>query len=315
MENQTTVTYFVLLGFSYSPPVQMFLFSTFFLIYAVTLMGNVMIMAAIRSDSRLHSPMYFFLSHLSFVDICTSSIMVPNLLLNFYATKTISYGGCIAQMFLILLTGAAEEFILAAMAYDRYIAICKPMYYVHIMNSAVCRSLVGSAWMISCLYGLTNALPLLKLVFCGPNTIHHFSCELPSLLALSCTETSQNTMTFFISSIIVAAPLFSVILVSYIHIISTVLKMSSAEAKRKTFSTCSSHLIVVFLFFGTGSFRYMRPSSASSLIVDDFFSIQYSVSTPMLNPIIYSLNTRAVKEAIKKLIGCKPLMSHVLQKC
>ncbi|XP_066485836.1 olfactory receptor 5A1-like [Tiliqua scincoides] len=315
MENKTTVTYFVLLGFSYSPPVQMFLFCTFFLIYAVTLMGNMMIIAAVRSNSHLHSPMYFFLSHLSFIDIFTSSVMVPNLLLNFYASKTISYSGCIAQMFFILLTGATEEFVLAAMAYDRYTAICKPMYYVKVMNSVVCKSLVGGAWMISCLYALTNALPLLKLLFCGPNTIQHFSCELPSLLALSCTETSQNTMTFFISSCTVAAPLFLVILVSYVHIISTVLKMNSAEARRKTFSTCSSHLIVVILFFGTGSFRYMRPSSASSLIVDDFFSIQYSISTPMLNPIIYSLNTRAVREAIKKLIGCKPLMAHVMQKC
>ncbi|XP_066485835.1 olfactory receptor 1M1-like [Tiliqua scincoides] len=314
MENQTTVTYFVLLGFSYSPPVQMFLFCTFSLIYAVTLMGNMLIMAAIRSNNHLHSPMYFFLSHLSFIDICFSTVTLPKLLLNFYASKKISYGGCIAQVFFIFLTGTTEAFVLGAMAYDRYTAICKPMYYVKMMNSAVCRSLVGSAWTISCLFALTNALPLLKLVFCGPNTIQHFSCELPSLLALSCTETSQNTMTFFISSSIVAAPSL-VILVSYIHIIATVLKMNSAEAKRKTFSTCSSHLIIVVLFFGTGCFRHMRPSSASSLIVDDFFSIQYSISTPMLNPIIYSLNTRAVREATQKLIGCKPLMAHVMQKC
>ncbi|XP_053120472.1 olfactory receptor 5A1-like [Hemicordylus capensis] len=312
MENQTTVTYFVLLGLSYNPPVQMFLFFTFSLIYLVTLLGNMMIMIVIRSNRNLHSPMYFFLSHLSFLDICYSSVTVPKLLTNLYGSKRISHNGCIAQMFLILLTGTTEAFILAAMAFDRYTAICKPMHYVQIMNSVFCRLLVGSAWTICSLYAMINTLSLLKLVFCGPNIINHFSCELPSLLALSCSETFLNRIIFFITANTLGGSSFFVILASYIQIISTVLKMHSAAAKRKTFSTCSSHLIVVILFYGTALFRYMSPTSSYSAIVDEFFSIQYSISTPMLNPIIYSLKTKEVKEAIKKLIGYKSLMSGIM---
>ncbi|XP_053120482.1 olfactory receptor 1G1-like [Hemicordylus capensis] len=312
MENQTTVTYFVLLGFSHKPPIQMFLFFTFSLIYLLTLLGNMMIMIVIRSNRNLHSPMYFFLSHLSFLDICFSSVTVPKLLTNFYGSKRISYSGCIAQVFFIFLIGTTEAFILAAMAFDRYTAICKPMHYVQIMNSVFCRLLVGSAWAICSLHAMINTLSLLNLVFCGPNIIKHFSCELPSLLALSCMETFLNRITLFITCSTVAALSCTVILASYIQIISTVLKMHSAAAKRKTFSTCSSHFIVVILFFGTASFRYMSPTSTYSAIVDEFFSIQYSISTPMLNPIIYSLKTKEVKEAIKKLIGYKSLMSDVM---
>ncbi|XP_053120477.1 olfactory receptor 5A1-like [Hemicordylus capensis] len=307
MENQTTVTYFILLGFPYNPPIQMFLFFTFALIYVATLLGNMMIMIVIRSNRNLHSPMYFFLSHLSFLDICYSSVTVPKLLTNLYGSKRISYNGCIAQVFFIVLTGTTEALILAAMAFDRYTAICKPMHYVQIMNSVFCRLLMGSAWAISSLYSMLNALSLLKLVFCGPNIIKHFSCELPSLLPLSCTETFLNRIMFFITATTLAGSSFFVILASYIQIISTVLKMHSAAAKRKTFSTCSSHLIVVMLFYGTSCFRYMSPTSSYSAIVGEFFSIQYSISTPMINPIIYSLITKEVKEAIKKLIWYKSL--------
>ncbi|XP_053120479.1 olfactory receptor 5A1-like [Hemicordylus capensis] len=305
MENQTTVTYFVLLGFSYNPPVQMLLFFTFSLIYMATLLGNMMIMIVIRSNRNLHSPMYFFLSHLSFLDICYSSVTVPKLLTNFYGSKLISYSGCIAQIYFIFLTGTTEAFILAAMAFDRYTAICKPMHYVQIMNIVFCRLLVGSAWAISSLYSMINTLSLLKLVFCGPNIIEHFSCELPSLLALSCMETLLNRIRFFLTATTLTGSSFFIILASYIQIISTVLKMHSAAAKWKTFSTCSSHLIVVVLFYGTGIIRHMRPTSTSLGIVDEFFSIQYSISTPLLNPIIYSLKTKEVKEAIKKLIAYK----------
>ncbi|XP_053120475.1 olfactory receptor 1G1-like [Hemicordylus capensis] len=312
MENQTTVTYFVLLGFSYNPPIQMFLFFTFSLIYVVTLMGNMMIMIVIRSDRNLHSPMYFFLSHLSFLDICFSSVTLPKLLTNFYGSKRISYNGCIAQVFFIFLTGTTETIILTAMAFDRYTAICKPMHYVQIMNSVFCRLLMGSAWAISSIHAMVNTLPILKLVFCGPSIIKHFSCEHPSLLALSCTETFINTITFFITGIAISAFSVFVILASYIQIISTVLKMQSAAAKWRTFSTCSSHLIVVILFYGTAFLRYMSPTSTYSAIVDEFFSIQYCISTPMLNPIIYSLKTKEVKAAIKKLTGYKSLMSGIM---
>ncbi|XP_053120485.1 olfactory receptor 1L4-like [Hemicordylus capensis] len=303
MENKTTVIYFVLLGFSYNLQVQIFLFFTFLLIYMVTLMGNVMIMTVIRSNRNLHSPMYFFLSHLAFVDMCYSSVVVPKLLMNFCASRRISYHGCIAQMFFIFLSGGTEAFILAAMAYDRYTAICKPMHYVQIMNNTFCRLLLGGAWSIGFVFSLTNVLPFFKLVFCGPNVIKHFCCEFPSLVPLSCTETFPNRIAMFITFIAVTGSSFFIILASYIQIISTVLKMHSAAAKWKTFSTCSSHLIVVVLFYGTAAFSYMILTSTSSIIVNDFFSLQYSVITPMLNPFIYSLKTKEVKEAIKKVIG------------
>ncbi|XP_034278844.1 olfactory receptor 5V1-like [Pantherophis guttatus] len=306
MKNQnTSVTFFVLLGFSYNYPVNSFLFLAFFLMYALTLFGNMMIIVV---TSYLSSPMYFFLAHLAFLDMCLSSVTVPKLLVIFWAKKIISYSDCFIQIFIVFLTGGTEDCVLAAMAYDRYAAICKPLHYIQIMNKSFCKWLAGGAWAVGFLCAFVNILPILKLDFCGPNFIKDFSCEFPSLLALSCTETTSNWMAFLISGSFVASSSLIIILVSYIHIISTILKLNSAEAKRKTFSTCSSHLIVVVLYYGTACFRNMRPSSASSIIVDEFFSIQYKISTPMLNPLIYSLKNREVKEIIKKLMGYKPLI-------
>ncbi|XP_054849863.1 olfactory receptor 2D3-like [Eublepharis macularius] len=312
MDNQTTVTYFVLLGFSYNPPTQIFLFFIFSFIYATTVLGNTVIMTIIWSNDHLRSPMYFFLNHLSFLDICFSSITVPKLLVNLNSSQTISYSGCIAQMFLILQSGCTEIYILAAMAFDRYTAICKPLHYVQIMNRVFCRWLVGAAWAIGSTHAMVNSLPILKLTFCSQNIIRHFSCEQPSLLALSCTETFLCVITSFISGFTIGVSSSLVIVYSYFHIVSTVLKMQSAEAKKKTFSTCSAHLIVLILYYSTSCTRYMRPTSVSSAILDELFSIQYSILTPMLNPIIYSLKTGEIREALKKLLGYKPLRSCVL---
>ncbi|XP_066485845.1 olfactory receptor 8S1-like [Tiliqua scincoides] len=311
MENQTSATYFVLLGFAENPVVRIFLFLIFLCIYAATLMGNVVILMVIKGDAHLHSPMYFLLSHLSFLDVCFSSVTVPRALMSLCSSRTISYYGCIAQIFFIFLTGITEVFLLSAMAYDRYAAICKPLYYAQIMNREFCRGLVGGSWAMGFTYSLINTSPLLKLVFCRSNIIRHFSCEFPSLVALSCTNTLRIWVTFFIAFTTVGLLSFSVILVSYIYIISTVLKMHSAEAKRKTFSTCISHLIVVVLYYSSGCFRYFGSNLASSVVLDELLSIQYSIATPLLNPIIYSLKTRAVKEAIKNLLGYKPLISHM----
>ncbi|XP_032091983.1 olfactory receptor 8S1-like [Thamnophis elegans] len=306
MKNQnTTVTFFVLLGFSYNYPVNTFLFLTFFLMYALTLFANMMIIVV---TSYLPSPMYFFLAHLAFLDMCLSSVTVPKLLVIFWVKKIISYSDCFIQIFIVFLTGGTEDCVLAAMAYDRYAAICKPLHYIQIMNKSFCKWLVGGAWAVGLLCAFVNILPILKLDFCGPNFIKDFSCEFSSLLALSCTETSTNWMAFLISGSFVASSLLIIIFFSYIHIISTILKLNSAEAKRKTFSTCSSHLIVVVLYYRTACFRNMRPSSASSIIMDEFFSIQYKISTPLLNLLIYSLKNREVKEIIKKIMGYKPLI-------
>ncbi|XP_025048502.1 olfactory receptor 1009-like [Alligator sinensis] len=304
MGNQTTVSYFVLSGVSSDPQLQPFLFVLFLLIYLLTVVGNGAIMVVIRADPHLHTPMYFFLFHLSFLDICYSSVTAPKMLQNFLADETpISYHGCIAQMSLILLGASAEVFILSAMAYDRYAAICDPLHYQGTMNKQVRIRLVGGAWLIGIFYALTNTVPVLHLHFCGPNELDNFSCELPSLLEVACTETFTSTMTFLTSALFVTLASFSISLVSYICIISTILRIRSAEGRSKAFSTCSSHLTVVILCYGSALFRYLRPSSASSVALDRIFSIQYSVLTPMLNPIIYSLRNKDVKAALGNILG------------
>ncbi|XP_074838531.1 olfactory receptor 5V1-like [Carettochelys insculpta] len=304
MEFQTNVTEFILIGLSHDYHLQIFLFLVFLVIYLITLMGNMMIMLVIRADPQLHNPMYFFLSHLSFVDICYSSVVVPQMLVNFLPKhKTISVNGCLTQMFFILLLAVTEIFILSAMAYDRYAAICHPLHYTVTMNKRVCNLLLGCSWTMGLIYSLVNTVPVLKLHFCGPNEIKHFSCELPLLLQLSCTGTSTNTIALLSSAVIFGFSSFFPTLVSYIFIISTILRMPSAEGRRKAFSTCSSHLTVVGLLHVTAIIQYMKPSSVSSPIVDELFSIQYSILTPMLNPIIYSLKNKEVKRALKKLLG------------
>ncbi|XP_034278725.1 olfactory receptor 8S1-like [Pantherophis guttatus] len=305
-ENQnTTITSFVLWGFSNNLPVNLFFFFMFLFIYLLTLLANIVIMIV---TNFLSSPMYFFLAHLAFLDICFSSVTVPKLLEIFTKQQAISYSACFVQMFFILLTGSNEICILTAMAYDRYAAICKPLHYVQIMNKACCRWLMGAAWVVAFSYASINTFPALKLGFCQANFIRDFSCEFPSLIALSCTDTFFNWTLLLITCGTIAISSLIIILFSYIHIISTILKLNSTEAKRKTFSTCSAHLIVLTLYYFTGLFRYMRPNSASSIIVDEIFSVQYSLSTPMLNPLIYSLKNKEVKDTIKKLMGYKSLI-------
>ncbi|XP_050775802.1 olfactory receptor 5V1-like [Gopherus flavomarginatus] len=304
MENQTEVTEFIILGLSNDPQMQIFLFMVFSAVYLITLLANMVIMLAIRADPHLHTPMYFFLSHLSFVDICYSSAIVPNMLVHFVAEhKTISVNSCIAQVFFIFLLATNEIFILSAMAYDRYAAICAPLRYLERMSKGICVQLVSGAWAISFIHALLNTVFALKLHFCGPNQISHFSCELPSLLHLSCTETFTNQVLLLTSILIFGSSSFLFTLISYIHIISTILRIQSEEGKHKAFSTCSSHLIVVGLFYVTGFLQYTKPSSVSSVVLDEMFSIQYSILTPMLNPIIYSLKNKEMKTAIGKKLG------------
>ncbi|XP_067396468.1 olfactory receptor 5V1-like [Emydura macquarii macquarii] len=304
MENQTTVTEFILLGLSSDPQMQILLFLVFFVIYLITLVGNIIIMLVIRADSHLHTPMYFLLFHLSFVDICYSSVTVPKMLVNFLAEhKTISVHGCIAQMFFILFTAGAEVFILSAMAYDRYAAICDPLRYMEIMSKAICVLLVSGAWTIGFFHALLNTVFTFELHFCGPRQISHFSCELPHIIQLSCTETFTNQVVLLTSIVIFGTSSFLLTLVSYIHIVSAILKIHSAEGRRKTFSTCSSHLIVVGLWYLTGFFQYTKPSSLSSVLLDEMLSLQYSILTPMFNSIIYSLKNKEVKRALRKMLG------------
>ncbi|XP_024079284.2 olfactory receptor 1009-like [Terrapene carolina triunguis] len=312
MENQTEVTEFIILGLSNDPQMQIFLFLVFLVVYLITLLANMVIMVVIRTDPHLHMPMYFFLSHLSFVDICYSSAIVPNMLVHFLAEhKSISVNNCIAQVFFIFLLAATEIFILSAMAYDRYTAICDPLRYMEIMSKGICVQLVSGAWTIGFFHALLNTIFTSKLHFCGPNQISHFSCELPPLLQRSCTDTFTNQVVLLTSIAIFGSSSFLFTLVSYIHIISTILRIRSAEGRRKAFSTCSSHLIVVGLLYLTAFFQYTKPSSVSSEVLDEMFSIQYSVLTPMLNPIIYSLKNKEVKTAVGKMLGKANFSSSV----
>ncbi|XP_067412408.1 olfactory receptor 8S1-like [Emydura macquarii macquarii] len=313
MENQTTVTEFILLGLSNDPRLQIFLFVVFLFIYLLTTIENMVIMLVIKVDSHLHTPMYFFLSHLAFVDICYSSTTVPKMLKNFLSRpKTISFHGCLAQMFFFTLLAATEVFILSAIAYDRYVAICNPLHYVDTMKRGVCRMLVAGSWGISFFYSLLNTLSVLKLHFCGPSEIGRFSCELAVLFSLSCTEAFSSQMLILSSSLLLALSSFLFTVSSYSHILSTIFRIHSSEGRQKAFSTCSSHLIVVGFCYGSGLCRYLQPNSFSSVVLDRLFSIQYSILTPRLNPLIYSLKNKEVKATLRKTMGKKPIVFEVM---
>ncbi|XP_053120471.1 olfactory receptor 8S1-like [Hemicordylus capensis] len=304
MENQTMTTEFNLLGLSSDPHLQVVLFLIFLTIYAVTLLGNSAIMLVIRSEVSLHTPMFFFLNHLAFVDICYSSVIVPKMLENTIATsKTISREGCIVQISFFFEASCSEVFILSAMAYDRYVAICDPLHYRTTMKKAICKRLVGGSRAMGSLIAVVNTLPLANLDFCRNKTIHHYSCELPTVLALSCTPALTNYVILLISVLLFGFSNFCLTLISYVYIISTILKISSVEGRSKAFSTCTSHLIVVGLFYIAAFFRYMKPNSELLIDLDKVVSIQYSILTPMLNPIIYSLRNKDIRTALGKIFG------------
>uniref|UniRef100_A0A8C4WSS5 Olfactory receptor n=1 Tax=Gopherus evgoodei TaxID=1825980 RepID=A0A8C4WSS5_9SAUR len=308
MENQTTVTEFILRKLSSDPQMQIFLFSMFLIIYLITLGSNIVIMMVIRADSHLHTPMYFFLFHLSFLDICYSSVTVPNMLMNFLVEhKTISVNGCIVQIFFIILSIGAEIFILSAMAYDRYTAICDPLCYMERMSKGICVQLVSGAWTIGFFHALLNTVFTSKLRFCEPNEINHFSCELPPLLQRSCTDTLTNQLVLLTSVVIFGSSSFLLTLISYIYIVSTILRIRSAEGRHKAFSTCTSHMLVVTLFYGTTAFMYAQPTWLSSLYPRKALSVFYTFVIPMLNPFIYSLRNKDVKEALRRTMGHKSL--------
>ncbi|XP_025032184.1 olfactory receptor 5A1-like [Python bivittatus] len=310
LENQTAITEFILLGLSNDPHIEDSLFFLFMIIFLVTILGNITVILVIKSEFHLQTPMFFFLSHLAFVDIWYSSITVPRMLANFATKqKTISWEGCIAQVFFILQTGCTEVFILSAMGYDRYVAICEPLHYSRYLTREICSKMVGGAWLLGFFYSMLNALPLLNLSFCSNNIIRHYACELPSLLALSCTDILANHIILLISLLAVSVSSFLITLVSYIYIISAIMKINSAEGRQKTFSTCSSHLIVVGLYYITGFVCYVKPSSESLMDLDKVISIQYSILTPMLNPIIYSLKNKEIRSGVQKLFGkCGPIL-------
>ncbi|XP_068107728.1 olfactory receptor 5V1-like [Hyperolius riggenbachi] len=304
--NQTSVSTFILLGLSSIPYLRILYFLIFLIIYTITLSGNVLLIVVVRIDSQLHTPMYFFLTNLSFIDICFSSTIVPKILVNTLSKdKSISFLGCASQMYFSLALGATECFILAVMAYDRYVAICNPLRYKIIMHRWLCFSLAGASWTVSFLNAVIHAIFTFQLPYCKSNQVNHFFCEIPPLFRISCRDTLFNEVAVYISGGIIALCSFMLTIISYFHIITTILKIRSNKGRYKAFSTCGSHLSVVSLYYGTIAFMYLRPRSSYSPDRDRAISMLYTVVTPMLNPIIYSIRNKDVKGALRKKLAMK----------
>ncbi|XP_035946502.1 olfactory receptor 1F1-like [Halichoerus grypus] len=304
--NQSSVSEFLLLGLSRQPQQQQLLFVLFLSMYLATVLGNLLILLAIGVDSRLHIPMYFFLSNLSFVDICFSSTTVPKMLANYIlGTQTISFSGCLTQMYFVFMFVDMDNFLLAVMAYDRFVAICLPLHYSTKMTHQLCALLVAGSWVIANLNVLLHTLLMARLSFCADNAIPHFFCDVTPLLKLSCSNTHLNEVMILTEGSLIMITPFICILASYIHITCAVLRVPSTKGKWKAFSTCGSHLAMVSLFYGTIIAVYFNPLSSHSSEKDITATVMYTVVTPMLNPFIYSLRNRDLKKALQKMMGKK----------
>ncbi|XP_075061304.1 olfactory receptor 2C3-like [Mixophyes fleayi] len=297
--NYTRVEEFILRGLTSQPNMQIVLFVIFLSCYVISLIGNIFIIFISSASSRLHTPMYVFVSNLSFLDIWYTSSIVPKMLINFLSVKkSISFYGCVTQMCIHLSLGGTECYLLLAMAYDRYAAICSPLHYTTIMHPVLCIKMATGSWIGGILNSLIHSVFALQLPFCGPNVINHFFCEVPSVLELVCADVSLNkTVIFFCAILVVMGPFF-LILITYGYIISNIIKISTSVGRRKAFSTCASHIIVVSLFYGAIIFMYMRPGSTHVSNQDKMATLFYSVVTPMLNPLIYTLRNTDVKVAL-----------------
>ncbi|XP_034850862.1 olfactory receptor 2D3 isoform X2 [Mirounga angustirostris] len=297
-ENQTFVAEFIFLGLSQDLQTQILLFIPFLIIYLLTVLGNLLIIILISMDSRLHTPMYFFLRNLSFADLCFSTSIVPQVLVHFLVKrKTISFFGCMTQIIVFLLVGCTECALLAVMSYDRYVAVCKPLHYSTIMTQKVCLQLAIGSWANGALASLVDTTFTFQLPYQGQNIINHHFCEPPALLKLASADNTYSTeMAIFAMGVFILLAPVCLILVSYWNIISTVIQMQSGEGRLKAFSTCGFHLTVVVLFYGSAIFAYMQPKTTKEQ--DKMISVFYTVVTPMLNPIIYSLRNKDVKGAL-----------------
>ncbi|XP_062063603.1 olfactory receptor 1J4-like [Lepus europaeus] len=303
-ENHSSMSEFLLLGLPIRPEQQGVIFALFLGMYLTTVLGNLLIILLIRLDSRLHTPMYFLLSHLAFTDISFSSVTVPKMLMSMQTRdQSIPYAGCIAQLYFFIFFTDLDNFLLTAMAYDRYVAICHPLHYSTIMREGLCTLLVAVSWILSCASALSHTLLLAQLSFCADNIIPHFFCDLAALLQLSCSDTSLNKLVIFTVGVAVITLPLICILISYGCIGATILKVPSTKGICKALSTCGSHLSVVSLYYGTIIGLYFFPSSRASSDKGTVASVMYTVVTPLLNPFIYSLRNRDIKGALEKLFN------------
>ncbi|XP_069506015.1 olfactory receptor 5AR1-like [Ambystoma mexicanum] len=306
LENQTSLTEFVLIGLSSPPQFHMLYFVMFLLIYVFTLLTNLAIVLVIYVDSHLHSPMYFFLMNLSLLDLSFTSVTSPKLLAIFVAERTsISYGGCMAQLYFATSFTSTEFYLLAAMAYDRYVAICNPLRYAAIMDMRVCAMLAAASWVL----GFLDTVPPLVLVcrfsFCKSHVINHFFCDLRALVKLSCEDTLRMEVLIYVEGLFIGFLPFLLTLTSYMFIISTITRIRSAEGRWRTFSTCASHLAVVIIFYGTVMCTYMQPTTYNPQYQDKLFSVLYTTFIPLSNPLIYTLRNKDVKRAMRRLMQLK----------
>nr|XP_014425648.1 LOW QUALITY PROTEIN: olfactory receptor 4S2-like [Pelodiscus sinensis] len=299
MEPTQNVTEFILSGLCQNKKLRPVCFTFFVLLYLATVLGNLLIIVTVKSSQNLKSPMYFFLSFLSFVDMCLSSVTAPKLMADFLVEKkTISFGGCIAQLFVIHFFGCTEIFLLTVMAYDRYIAICKPLHYATAMTACVCGSLVAASWLGGFVHSIIQTLLTIQLPFCGPNEMDHYFCDVHPLLKLACTDTYLVGIMVIANTGMISLTCFVVLVVSYAVILFS-LRSRSSEGRRKALSTCASHLAVVSIFFGPCIFMYLRPPTTFS--EDKMVTVFYTIVTPVLNPLIYTLRNEEVKNAMRKL--------------
>ncbi|XP_025032106.1 olfactory receptor 5V1-like [Python bivittatus] len=304
-QNQTQGTEFIFLAFSGLLSHQVHLFLVVLVAYLATLMSNFMIITLVLLDSHLHTPMYFFLSQLSILDICLCSVVVPKILVNFLRQQhTISYNQCLAQAFFLIGFAGCELALLAVMAYDRYAAICQPLHYAHLMRTKVCIQLSVAIWLWGFLHSAIHAALASRLDFCGNHQVPHIFCDVPPLLKIACSDTWVNELANHITSIFVGLSPFLFIILSYFYILASILRIHSTTGRRKAFSTCASHIAVVTLFVGNGCVNYNQPSAGYSLEIDALISTMFCIVTPMLNPLIYSLHNKEVKGALRKVLNC-----------
>nr|XP_003465930.1 olfactory receptor 1019 [Cavia porcellus] len=306
-KNYSTVTEFIFLGITEDPQLQITFFVVFLIVYLLNVLGNVGMIVLIITDPRLHTPMYFFLCNLSFVDLGYSSAIAPRMLADFLTKhKVISFSSCATQFAFFVGFVDAECYILAAMAYDRFMAICRPLHYNILMSKRVCMALMLGSYLTGLVSLVVHTSLTFSLNYCGSNIINHFFCEIPPLLALSCSDTYISEILLFSLCGFIEFSTILIIFISYAFILVTIIRMTSTEGQLKAFSTCGSHLTGVTLFYGTVMFMYLRPTSSYSLDQDKWASVFYTIIIPMLNPLIYSLRNKDVKAAFKKLIGRKP---------